>query len=780
MKASRFLSPRLVLPLILGLTVTFSAYADQNLAGNVTVTGGTTSGNLNVTGAIDSDSNTFTFGTQGTSFGGALLYQDNTIDTFTFSANRNPASWLWIHNTAIPAMRLDSAHQLTLYQANGTTAGVTLTPVSNQLSLGTATLTATGTALSTNGAFTVGGNITNTTGSITGGASGLSLNAGGTNQNVTLNSSGTGDLVFNAGGAERARIKSAGNLGVGTISPTQKLDVAGIIRASTNPSAPNAADAAYFWNQLFVGPTISGLQFDVQTGATGVQLSRFRIDGNGNIGVGTAPLFRVHIKDAHHSEQMTLGNSTTGDFALTSDDGGNYGLFAGVGYSGNAWLQVGRYDGPTAYNLVLQASGGNVGIGTTTPTTLLQVAGPITAGFSGGSTSGIDYLYGNYGGGKLFVLGSQYSSAASFLGYAVKAQPGATGYLSSTVVPVGRSSVEANNGYIALFTGPTQTSTDGGSVAISERMRIDSAGNVGVGTRSPLNMLQVSTPLNASMMTLGSSSGVAFSVVKADEGYGLYSGISGDGDAWLQSGRTNSPTAYNLLLEASGGNVGIGTVAPAASLDIGGTQSGGALRTVFARLSEGNTTGSGTFLGVRGWQTQPAYNKMFSIESTFYGYLNSSIEFYRGVGVTGGFTTFTTGDGAERMRIDAAGNIGIGTTNPTQKLSVAGSIRAYEVIVDTGWSDFVFDESYKPKTLSETEAFIKAEKHLPGIPSAKEVADHGVSVGEIESKLLAKIEELTLHQIAQEKEIGALKAQNAGLEQKIAELKPSPINSLAR
>jgi hypothetical protein len=87
--------------------------------------------------------------------------------------------------------------------------------------------------------------------------------------------------------------------------------------------------------------------------------------------------------------------------------------------------------------------------------------------------------------------------------------------------------------------------------------------------------------------------------------------------------------------------------------------------------------------------------------------------------------------------------------------------------VDSGWSDFVFDESYKLKALSETEAFIKAEKHLPGIPSAHEIAEHGVSVGEMQAKLLAKIEELTLHQIEEEKRIARLEAENRNLRMKI-------------
>jgi len=104
------------------------------------------------------------------------------------------------------------------------------------------------------------------------------------------------------------------------------------------------------------------------------------------------------------------------------------------------------------------------------------------------------------------------------------------------------------------------------------------------------------------------------------------------------------------------------------------------------------------------------------------------------------------------------GNVGIGTTNPTSKLSVAGTVQAYEVLVQTGWSDYVFQPGYRLRPLSEVAAYIQANRHLPDIPSAAEVQQKGIGVGEMESKLLAKIEELTLHMIRDEERIADLEA----------------------
>ncbi|MFC1616814.1 hypothetical protein ACFL2K_01185 [Candidatus Margulisiibacteriota bacterium] len=121
----------------------------------------------------------------------------------------------------------------------------------------------------------------------------------------------------------------------------------------------------------------------------------------------------------------------------------------------------------------------------------------------------------------------------------------------------------------------------------------------------------------------------------------------------------------------------------------------------------------------------------------------------------------------EGLKINSVGNVSIGTPNPKPgyKLTVNGGIYAEsirvrnDVAVNTitlhpqTWSDFVFEDDYNLMPLAEVENKIKEQKHLPGIPSEAEVKKNGVSVGEMQAKLLQKIEELTLYVIEQNKKI---------------------------
>ncbi len=108
-------------------------------------------------------------------------------------------------------------------------------------------------------------------------------------------------------------------------------------------------------------------------------------------------------------------------------------------------------------------------------------------------------------------------------------------------------------------------------------------------------------------------------------------------------------------------------------------------------------------------------------------------------------------------------NIGIGTTN-TQgyRLAVAGNVIAEGVKVELqgNWPDFVFEKDYALPRLEEVKAFIATYGHLPNVPSAQKVKEEGIDLGEMNAKLLQKIEELTLYIISQDYEIEKLKKEN--------------------
>lgn len=102
------------------------------------------------------------------------------------------------------------------------------------------------------------------------------------------------------------------------------------------------------------------------------------------------------------------------------------------------------------------------------------------------------------------------------------------------------------------------------------------------------------------------------------------------------------------------------------------------------------------------------------------------------------------------------GKVGIGTDNPQNALDVNGTIRAKEVRVESGWADFVFKDDYKLPTLQEVKAHIDEHKHLPGIPSETEVKENGIGLADATTKLLQKVEELTLYAIQQQEIIDKL------------------------
>ncbi|QLC67952.1 hypothetical protein LPB248_01330 [Flavobacterium sp. LPB0248] len=130
-------------------------------------------------------------------------------------------------------------------------------------------------------------------------------------------------------------------------------------------------------------------------------------------------------------------------------------------------------------------------------------------------------------------------------------------------------------------------------------------------------------------------------------------------------------------------------------------------------------------------------------------------------------SSYSKGYKDELFLID--GNVGIGKENPSNKLDVNGTIHSKEVKIDMSgwdWPDFVFKKEYNLPTLEEVEKHIVEKGHLENIPSEEEVLTNGINLGEMNAKLLQKIEELTLYMIEQNKSIESLKQELKNIKSK--------------
>jgi len=247
------------------------------------------------------------------------------------------------------------------------------------------------------------------------------------------------------------------------------------------------------------------------------------------------------------------------------------------------------------------------------------------------------------------------------------------------------------------------------------------SGNVGIGTVAPIKKLDV----NGDILNRG--------VLYQDTFSSLGSGAHGI--SWYRNDYT---TWFTYMSPAGGTNAPSGTAAP---VDVPSGVTSWSLRSNIENQSN------------YGWIFESGYNGTGNEPSVKFA-INS-----------GDGTFHSIGNGI----VD--GNLSIGTQNSSgYRLSVKGKIRAQEIKVENAnWPDFVFAKSYKLPTLKETEIHIKEKGHLLGIPSAAEVKANGIDLGDMNAKLLQKIEELTLHLIEQNRKMESMQTE-------IVELKKNQIN----
>lgn len=292
------------------------------------------------------------------------------------------------------------------------------------------------------------------------------------------------------------------------------------------------------------------------------------------------------------------------------------------------------------------------------------------------------------------------------------------------------------NSSFAQWGGSTTTSGD-----------IYRNGKVGIGTATPTFDLHIESPalFQQKLNGTGNFSGIMLKANNATKQIGIHYGTDGtnaintnslrfarydvNGDSYGVGWQANpmifdmdAPDGSLTLNEL--GWIGIGTYAPFDKLEVAGN----------LRISDGNTDGARLV-----WR----------------GGANGAQE-YRARVAPEGFLAFFPGEGKpSTLNLTQDGNVGIGTQYPGSfKLAVEGRIAARGVKVTTAnFADYVFEPTYKLRSLSSVESYINENKHLPGMPSAKEVEkDGGFELGNMNVKLLEKIEELTLYVIELKKE----------------------------
>jgi len=500
-----------------------------------------------------------------------------------------------------------------------------------------------------------------------------------------------------------------GKVGIGTYFPETKLDVNGSIQAGTTCKIklmdfPGHAS----WIDI---PAVTGKASGIGSGGAGQ-----------NAWIGYA---------GKASNWFT--NSIAGDICYRNTSGKL--LFGNTG--GNAAMAI---------------SGNKIGIGTTTPQAALDINESNSGGSGNGTTANHGILVGATGTGGTLNIGVD--ASGSFYSWIQSRNKN-----SATFYNLGLNPYGGNVGIGTGTTAPSEKLTVAGGHS-DTKLRLYSTGDGG------------SQPANLSLWASEpgwtyTGTGIGYNV-NGSPHYGRIDQARGSSYVRFLPGETKfqfqnaSGVDIDAMTIADNGSVGIGA-GPTEKLDVRGNvyiNSGIDDNHIYwgsHNMTMGTKPGDYSHNVLTLKPGGASNGKLISVFNMWNA--NSTTDFEQKVQIhTDGISYFN------------GGKVGIGISNITTDalLSVNGIIQAREVRVDlTGLADFVFDDNYKLMPLHQVESYVKINNHLPEMPSAAEVSKNGLSMGEMQNKLLQKVEELTLYMIEQQKTINQQSAKIEQLEKKI-------------